>query len=67
MPAEEPELPVIVALLYTVLCVPGLFAWWLLHHRLEPRLSWAIPAPRRPELMVDLEINPLFNDWRGFT
>ena len=56
----------LIALFYTVLCAPGLLTWWLLHHRVEPHLISAIPAPRF-RYTPPIDINPLHNDWRGFT
>lgn len=49
---------------YAILSMPGLGFWWWCHHALEPTLVASIPAPRVP--MVDFELHPIHNDWRGF-
>ena len=56
----------LIAIFYTLLCAPGLLTWWLLHVRVEPHLIAAIPAPL-VRYTAPIEINPLHNDWRGFT
>lgn len=52
-------------MLIIFLSLPGLLTWWLMHHKIDPQLIAAIPAPRRP--IKDFDVDPLFNDWRGFT
>jgi hypothetical protein len=53
-------------LLIVLLSLPGLLTFYLLLYAVEPRLRNGLPAPR-VRYHEDIDINPMHNDWRGFT
>jgi hypothetical protein len=57
---------VLMPLLIVLLSLPGLLTFYLLLYAVEPRLRNGLPAPR-VRYHEDIDINPMHNDWRGFT